>query len=173
MPTQDQNPQAIKVLFLAASPRGDQTREGLDEEVRQIDRKIRAGSHRESFELRSQWAVRISDLQELLLRHRPHIVHFSGRAGEVGGIVLAEDSGAARQVPKAALSNLFRILVDNIRIVVLNACYSKDQAEALQETVDYTIGINDRINDAAAIKFAAHFYQSLAFGRTERLSTWR
>ena len=48
----------------------------------------------------------------------------------------------------------------------MNACYAKDQALGLIETIDYTIGMNDTIGDRAAIVFASFFYQSLAFGRT-------
>ena len=51
-------------------------------------------------------------------------------------------------------------------MVVLNACYSKDQAKQLQEIVDFTIGMNKPIGDEAAIAFASHFYQGLAFGRS-------
>ena len=106
-------------------------------------------------------------MQEALLRHDPRIVHFSGR-GRPGGLVLQNDRGEARQVPKSALSDLFRILRGNVGIVVLNACYTRDQARALRDVVEYTISINDRISDAAAMVFAAHFYQSLVYGRTVR-----
>ena len=60
-----------------ANPRGtDPLR--LDEEVRTIDARIREAEFRDRFDLRQHWAVRISELSGLLLRHRPGIVHFSG-----------------------------------------------------------------------------------------------
>ena len=69
---------------------------------------------------------------------------------------------------KEALIHLFRILKDNVRVVVLNACHSRPQAEALAETIDCTVGMNRPIGDEAAIVFAASFYRALGFGRSVR-----
>ena len=49
------------------------------------------------------------------------------------------------------------ILNGNIRVVVLNACYAKDQAQALATAIDFTIGMNAAIKDKDATTFAAHF----------------
>ena len=67
----------VKVLFLASNPL-EQTRLALDEEIRAITAQIRSADHRDALELVSGWAVRPDDLQQLLLQHKPHIVHFSG-----------------------------------------------------------------------------------------------
>jgi len=156
----------IKILFLAANPVDSGYRLRLDEEIREIGKRIRVGDHRDSFELVSEFAVRASDLQEALLRHKPHVVHFSGHGSKTEGVVLEDNAGRMKLVNKVALARLFELLKDNIKVVLLNACYSRDQAQGLAETIDYTIGMNDTIGDRAAIVFAAFFYQSLAFGRT-------
>jgi hypothetical protein len=155
----------IKVLFLSANPLDTDLRQ-LNEEARQIDETLRVGSARDSFQLITHLAVRPSDLQELLLRHQPHIVHFSGHGSKTEEIILMDESGASHPVSKQALADLFKILKDNIRIVVLNSCYSKPQAEAISQIIDYTIGINKAIDDTAATAFAAAFYQGLSFGRS-------
>jgi RNA polymerase sigma-70 factor (ECF subfamily) len=54
----------------------------------------------------------------------------------------------------------------NLRLVVLNACHTRSQAEALTEIVDCVVSMNRTISDRAAIKFAAFFYGALAFGRS-------
>ncbi len=54
----------------------------------------------------------------------------------------------------------------NLRLVVLNACDTRSQAEALTEVVDCVVSMNRTITDRAAIKFAASFYGALAFGRS-------
>ena len=46
----------------------------------------------------------------------------------------------------------------NLRLVVLNACNTRPQAEALTEVVDCVVSMNRTITDRAAIKFAASFY---------------
>src|SRR5271154_5220567 len=73
----------IKVLFLVSNPR-TQDRLALDEECREITAKIRSADHRDAIELIAAWAVRPRDLQELLLQHRPHVVHFSGHGAQCG-----------------------------------------------------------------------------------------
>jgi hypothetical protein len=159
--------ETIKILFLAAQP-NDAGRLRLDEEFHDIDRMLRVGTQRDSFQLVSQFAVRPGELQEALLRHRPHIVHFAGHGTDADEIVLIDDSGASRPVPKDGLARLFEILKDNIRIVLMNACYSKPQAEAISRTVDYAIGTSKAVDDRAAIAFSAGFYQALSFGRSVR-----
>jgi hypothetical protein len=51
-------------------------------------------------------------------------------------------------------------------VVVLNACYSIEQATALVRVIDFVVGMNDKVGDKAAIKFAASFYRALGFGRS-------
>lgn len=155
----------IKILFLAASPL-DVAPLRLDEELREIEKKIQTGSRRESFQLIPQFAARWDDLQEALLRHRPHIVHFSGHGSKSEEISVMDDSGASHPVDKQSLVELFEILRDNIRVVVLNACYSKPQAEAISQKIDYTVGMNKAIGDKAAIAFAGAFYRALSFDRS-------
>ncbi len=154
----------MKILFLAANPVDVVTQLRIDKEIREISQKIRWGTLRDQLQLVSEWAVRADDLQELLMRHQPDIVHFSGHCSPSSGIMLEDECGNRKVVSREALADLFRILKGNIRVVVLNACYAKDQAEALATTIDFTIGMNAAIGDKDATIFSAHFYQSLAFG---------
>jgi hypothetical protein len=155
----------IKVLFLAANPSGTSGL-ALDEEIREIDAKIRGAEHRDHLQLLSHWAVRLDDLSGFLLRHRPEVVHFSGHGAKSGAILLVGGDGQAKAVPPDALAGLFRVLKDNLRVVVLNACYSAAQAKAIVKEIDCAVGMSDSIDDEHAIAFAAEFYQALAFGRS-------
>ncbi|MFI5456775.1 MAG: CHAT domain-containing protein [Isosphaerales bacterium] len=77
--------------------------------------------------------------------------------------------GQAQVVSKSALVNVLRSCNEgNLRLVVLNACATRPQAEALTEVVDCVVSMNRTITDRAAIKFAASFYGALAFGRSVR-----
>ena len=111
-------------------------------------------------------AVRISDLQTLLLRINPTIVHFSGHGSEIGKVILEDDHGESVEVPPKALSNLFGLFSERIKCVVLNACFSENQAKAIAQHIEYVIGMNEEISDEAAIRFATSFYHGLGFGRT-------
>ena len=156
----------VKILFLAANPKGTEPLR-LDQEVREIDEALlQKAEFRDKFELKQQWAVRVSDLQAHLLRFQPDIVHFSGHGSSEGKIVLEDNNGNIRTVSEDALSQLFSLLKDNIRCVVLNACYSASQAQAISEHIDCVIGMSKAIGDTAAISFAKSFYQALGFGRS-------
>jgi hypothetical protein len=156
----------IKILFLAANPDDVTFRLDLDREVEQIDAKIRNGLGRDSFELNTEWCVKPDVLLDVLQRHKPHILHFSGHGTNGRGIALEDDDGNTVLVTKDAFARLLKLLKDNLRIVVLNACHTGDQAKLLKETIDYTIGMNRSVGDLAARTFAASFYQALANGRT-------
>ena len=157
----------IKVLFLAANP-ASTTRLGLDEEIRSITEKIRAADYRDSLVLVSAWAVRPDDLLQSLNEQRPHIVHFSGHGNATGEIVLVDAFGGPRPISTNAMTALFGSLKDNIRVVILNACYSQRQAKALSQVVDVTIGMSSAIEDRGALAFSASFYRALGFGRSIR-----
>jgi hypothetical protein len=154
-----------KILFLASNP-NDTSRLGLDEEVRSIAAKIRASEHRDVLELISVWAVRPDDLLQELNTHRPTVIHFSGHGSESGEILLMDNDRQPKLVSTAALKALLISLKDNIRLVVLNACYSKVQAAAISEVIDCVIGMNTAIGDEAAIIFAAAFYRAIGFRRS-------
>ncbi|MDJ0735928.1 MAG: CHAT domain-containing protein [Nostocaceae cyanobacterium] len=156
--------QTIKILFLAANP-SDTTRLRLDRENRAIDKALRQAEFHDKFEIEQHWAVRATDLQELLLRHQPNIVHFSGHGSSASEIILEDDSGNSHPVSVRALSQLFSVLKDNICCIVLNACYSEKQAKAIAQHIDCVVGMSKAISDKAAISFATAFYQALGYGR--------
>ena len=158
-------PETIKILFLASSPT-DAGRIRVDKELREVDERISLGSHRDQFDLIPHFAVRPRDLRRGLLKHRPHILHFSGHGSTTSGIVLEDDNGKTRVVTAADLAELLGILKDNLRVVVLNSCYSAVQASGITQAIDCAIGMNDKVGDASAIIFSATFYESLAFGRS-------
>lgn len=161
--SQDSHGASIRILFLGSSP-DDLSRLRLDQEVRQIDLALRTGEFRDHFFLSSHWAVRPNDLQACLLRHRPNIVHFSGHGSAEQAIFLEDESGRRCKVDGDVLARLLGVFKSSVRCVVLNACYSADQAKAIAQQVDCVVGMSTAVGDQAAISFAASFYQALAFG---------
>lgn len=154
----------IQILFLAANPL-DTHYLRLDTESRAIKNELHKSKFSTQFEMETHLAARVNDLHELLLEHEPHIVHFSGHGTE-DAIILQDEDGLGNPVSGDALARLFDILRDNLRCVVLNACYSEPQAEAIGQHVDFVVGMSDEISDEAARDFALAFYRGLGFGRT-------
>lgn len=153
-----------KILILAAAPK-DAARLRLDEEVREIQAGLERARRREQFEIISRWAVRSEDLRRALLDCEPDIVHFSGHGMRTEGLALEDKSGNVKFASGEALAGLFKLFVGKVECVLLNACYSEAQAEAISPYVDYVIGMNQAVGDQAALAFAVGFYDALGAGR--------
>ncbi|HZN74176.1 MAG TPA: CHAT domain-containing protein [Micromonosporaceae bacterium] len=110
-------------------------------------------------------APRYQDLQELLLRHQPAMVHYAGHSG-VDGIVVEGEDGYAHAIPPAALEELFAIVRGSVRCVVLNACLTMGQALAIGSHVPCVVGMSRLVPDHVAIIFAAGFYRAVAEGKS-------
>lgn len=164
--TSPATPAAVrKILVLAASPE-DQVRLNLEKEVKEIDLALRLGSHREQFDLEQRWGVSRRDLQDIMLTIRPDIVHFCGHGASEHGLVLQNDNRKAQLVPNDALAELFDIFtsIKPIPCIVLNACYSETQVDAICPFIDYIVGMKKEIGDRAAIEFSRGFYRALSDG---------
>lgn len=154
-----------KILILSANP----TNTGplrLDKEVRKIQAGLERSKNRDQFEIISKWAVRPEDLRRSLLDYEPQIVHFAGHGEGDEGLVLENDAGEKRLVSTEALANLFGLFKDKIECVLLNACYSEVQAEAIYQHIGCVMGMNQQIGDVAAIEFAVGFYDALGANRS-------
>lgn len=154
----------VSVLFLAANPMGTELLR-LDKEISAIEEALYKAKFRERFVLEQNWAVRVTELQALLLRYRPDIVHFSGHGSPAGELLFEGRDGAPQPATASALHQLFHTLRDNVRCVVLNACYSTQQATAIAEVIDCVVGMSSGVSDAAAIEFSTAFYRALGYGR--------
>ena len=155
----------VKVLFLAANPIGT-SKLALDEEMRSVDNKIYASKPHGQIELSAVWAARSDDLLQVLNQYRSQIVHFEGYSTSVKELQLVGNDGFPRTVSSKALAAIFKTLKDNIHLVVLNGCYSKQQAEAIVQEVECVVGINATIGDNAAKTFLGSFYRAVAFDRS-------
>lgn len=153
----------LKVLFLAANP-SEETQLAIQKELREIQERLRPTPHWDRFELFFAPAAQTRDLQRSFKDRSPTIVHFSGHGRELGELLFEDASGEAVAVSPEAIAELFRLRGKSVRCVVLNACYSVAQAEAVRRHVDAVIGMSGEIGDLESIAFAAAFYQSLGDG---------
>ncbi|BCL35793.1 TIR domain-containing protein [Nostoc sp. MS1] len=154
-----------KILILAANPTNT-LRLRVDQEVRDIDEGLRRSQKRDQFSLETKLAVRPRDIQRALLDVSPQIIHFSGHGAGEEGLVFEDEMGNHKLVSGSALANLFKIFAEDIECVLLNGCYSVVQAEAINQHINYVIGMNRAIGDKAAIEFAVGFYDTLGAGKS-------
>lgn len=157
------------ILFLAANPRNMKSLR-LDEEMRDIREALKREHHGDRFVMERREAVRPSDLQQVIREVQPQIVHFSGHGKGEAGLVFEDKAGRVQCIQSAALAGLFKLFSRYIECVVLNACYSEEQAEAIVAHINYTIGMNQEIGNRAAIAFSTSFYSALAAGNAIELA---
>jgi hypothetical protein len=174
------------ILFLAANPIGTD-RLALDREARAIQVELERSGYRDDFEFVTRWAAEPLDLLRALRKLKPTVVHFSGHGGqrvagehtsgraprrdvvEPGfhgdeqrhGLFFQGSDGQPQLVSAAALEETFGAAGASVQLVVLNACYSDVQAEALLAHIDCVIGMGGSILDDAARSFAIGFYGGL------------
>jgi hypothetical protein len=155
----------ITILFLSADPT-DATHLRLGQEFREIQERLQLDIGREQFRLEQRMSIRPPDISQALLDVRPRIVHFSGHGTPDGELCFENLIGETHPIAPDALSALFEQFTNQLTCVVLNACFSKIQANAISKHINYVIGMDQEISDKAAIAFALGFYQALGGNRT-------
>ncbi len=153
-----------KILFLSANPR-DTQRIRLDEELRKIKDELALSENRKHFDLENEPAVKVPTITRAMQMHNPEIVHFSGHGDGEAGLAVENNYGNTILFPTDGLNRLFKNHKETVKCVILNACYSKEQATIISKHGIYVIGMNKAIGDDAAISFAIGFYQSLGAGK--------
>lgn len=121
---------------------------------------------RERFLLESREAVRPGDITQAIFDVEPQIIHFSGHGIGTGELCFEDDKGKAHPITPEALATLFELIANQVDCVILNACYSKAQAQAIVQHIPFVVGMDREIGDKAAITFAVGFYKALGANRT-------
>ena len=158
------SPQAsTNILIISSNPRNT-NRLRLGTERRELEDALRDTQYRKSFSLHNIWSCRVRDITRVLDQYKPNILHFNSH-GNNSTIFFENDNGEAIGVDKNALGALLKTQ-KGLDLVILNACYSRDQAQAIADAVGYAIGIEGAINDEEAIEFSREFYRALGDGRS-------
>lgn len=156
--------QQLKILILAANPQ-DTSSLRLGEQIREIKEGLRRSKQRDKFSIATAQAVRYRDIHRAILDHEPNILHFSGHGAGEEGLIFEDQTGKSKLVSSEALAGLFSLFSEQLECVVLNACYSKYQAQEIVRHINFVVGMSREIKDAAAIEFAIGFYDALGAGK--------
>jgi formylglycine-generating enzyme required for sulfatase activity len=152
------------ILILSANP-STTRRLRFDREISDSEESILRSKYRHQFNIQSRLAVGFREIRRAPLDHTPDIVHFIGH-GTKKGLMVEGGMGAAESVSSEVISDLFELFSDHVKCVILSACYSEPQADAISQHIDYVIGIRSKIKGEAAIAFAVGFYDALGASRT-------
>ncbi len=150
-----------KILFLAANPL-ETARLQIDKEYEIIDKRLQRNEYYEL--LKPSLALTIENLIQVM-NQKPSIVHFAGH-GEKEGIMLADANNEPVLMSERPLQRLFKQHHEDIKLVVLNSCYSLTQAELISKFGIYVIGIEHKLKDDLALRFSAGLYIGLSEGKS-------
>lgn len=174
------------ILFLAANPNGT-TPLSLDREARAIHVELERSGCRDRFQFETRWAVEPLDLLRELRKVKPTVVHFSGHGSrhvasgrreflvseldahdseQRYGLYFQGSDGQPQLVSTRAIAETFGAAGMSVKVVVLSACYTVAQADALLAHIDCVVGMDGAILDTAARHFAIGFYGGLAEGES-------
>lgn len=154
------------ILVLSANPEGTDVLD-LAQEALDIRSALDRSKLQTEFKLENRSAVQWKDFRRAIEEFQPEIVHFSGHGTGKKGILVLDQDGQIRAVSADALTRMFK-LFPCVECVVLNACYSEEQAIEIHRHVPYVVGMSLSIGDRAAIEFAEAFYDGLSAGRGYR-----
>ena len=123
-------PEQLRVLYLTANPEQNLR---TDAEVRGVQDQVRRALHRDLITIDYRPAATSDDLIAGLNDLRPHVVNFSGHAGDAA---LLFDNGSVeapegRDVPYDLLARALNATDIAPVLVVLNGCDTLDGAEVL------------------------------------------
>ncbi|HHH54505.1 MAG TPA: CHAT domain-containing protein, partial [Bacteroidetes bacterium] len=174
-PNKNTNISKEVILFIAANP-SKEAKINLRIEHSTISEELEGKTE---FEFRSKMAASRKELNMQVVDKEPTILHFSGhgipldpakqellnlgfKITEKTGLVFHNKEKNGTDTLNAQKSEQIfkglKAIVPNLNIVILNACYSEAQAIAISKNGIYTIGVNNKILDVAAIAFAQGFY---------------
>jgi CHAT domain-containing protein len=158
-------PEKINILFITSSPE-DQTRLNPDEEVREIEDKIRKSEYRDSISFVTRWAARPLDTLQAINEIKPTIIHFSGHGSEDSELAFQDDYGNTKLVSKEGIVQTIATATEDVKMIFFSSCFTHQQAKEIVKHVDASIGMINEIGDDSARIFAAYFYSSIGFGHS-------
>jgi hypothetical protein len=158
----------VRILFLAANPRQTGLLElDLDTEYNEMEAALAETDHTERILLQPRWKLSRDQLLDHLHQYRPHIVHFSGHGTE-DHLLLQDRNGNPWPLDRATARAAFKTTSSSTRLVVLNACHSRDIAEEVSEVVDCVIGMAQPIHNDTSVTFSSALYRGLGDGLSVR-----
>lgn len=153
-----------KRILMVSANAWDEKALRLDKEHRAVKEVLLDSLGRDRFDINLLSASQDSDFQRELLNYKPHVVHFSGH-GEEHGLAFDAGGDTSRWIDNETLVGFFKSAAAHLECVIFNACYTESLAMAVAEHIDYAVGMNDPIDDMAAIHFSRGFYTGLFAGK--------
>lgn len=150
-----------KILFLSSAP-DDQEFLRSTAEVYNLKLAINLLRKENDFLLLPEFGFVASRIPMILREVKPYVLHISAHANPEEGLLFQNAQNKRHAVPGQILAEILAEIKNGTGYrpycVLLNACHSAAHAQALQDSVDYAIGMDGPIPDRAALAFSEGFY---------------
>lgn len=161
-----------KILFIYSNP-NEKYNLGFEKEVEQIRNALEKSRFRNEFGLIVEVQVTFEDIEGLIEKYSPEIIHFciwSLKNGGEGMFLFHGANGLEVEVPVENFTELFQDIKESnksVRSVVLNTCFSKVYAEKISKYIDTVIAMNDLVEDEYfPFEFSRLLYTNLFNGKS-------
>jgi len=169
----------LRMLMAIAAP-ADRPELAVGRELAQLDSALAELSQSGVLTTVRLEHTSLESLDQALLKHRPHVLHFIGHGdfvGDDGVLVLESDQqpGSADTIAGRQLAVLLRNYRDCLRLVFLNSCmgatastrdpFSGVAQSLIRRGIPAVIAMQFPVPDAAAVALSRHFYRYLAAGQ--------
>lgn len=177
----------LKILFLASNPsqlgelslRVEHSR--IAERLQNVDEEL--------FDIKVNFATTSRQFIDRVIDYKPHILHFSGhgiKGNQVkdeladrldkaldgrGGIAFIhpDKPGEHKILAARSLRKIIERMLNAgkvpLKAVILNACYSEEEAKQISTHNLYAIGMEKAIADNTSVSFSSSFYEELCRAR--------
>lgn len=162
----NQNPienNKISIVVATANP-ADTGRVQIDEIIRSMQQQLVTSRHRDRFEFVPLVATRVNDLRQAFIDKSPNILIFVGHGSETGSLAFVSEGGTRHMATPEAIAGLLSIFDEDLKCVVLSACYADEQANAIHQNIDFVVGTDDSVHEKNAKAFTEAFIQAIAGG---------
>lgn len=154
-----------KVLFMTANPKDTQAIQ-LTKEYKEVETLQHVMDKKERYTVKLVPNTSTQEFMQRIMAEQPRILHFSGHGTGQAGLIFHDSNDNAQFANSQALGAMFAVFQNTTKIdcVILNACYSLDQAQAIAQYVPFVIGTNQEVADNKAITFTRGFYTTCFAG---------
>jgi Trypsin-like peptidase domain len=122
--------------------------------IQKLRAALKRANYGQMFKLEDRLETNAADIAQVLTEIEPYIVNISGHEDGVECIALKDKSNNQAKL----IADLFLHRGNTIKCVVLQGCYSENQAREIVRHIEYVIGISQEIEDNAVIDFLVNFY---------------
>ena len=122
--------------------------------IQKLRAALKRANHGQIFKLEDRLETNAADIAQVLTEIEPYIVNISGHEDGVECIALKDKYNNQAKL----IADLFRHRGNNIKCVVLQGCYSENQAREIVRHIEYVIGISQELEDNTVIDFLVNFY---------------